>query len=102
MDDVTREYLAAIPDTSISGVRVLRELTKIIEPRAKPGMIVSDNGTELTCNVILTFAFEQNLNWHYTASGKLMQNGFSESLNGRMRDALFNETMFKLFPTLAL
>ena len=27
VDDVTREYLAAIPDTSISGRRVARELT---------------------------------------------------------------------------
>lgn len=27
VDDVTREYLAAIPDTSISGRRVARKLT---------------------------------------------------------------------------
>ena len=44
VDDVTRECLAAIPDTSISGVRVARELTTLIEQRGKPGMIVSDNG----------------------------------------------------------
>lgn len=95
VDDVTRECLAAIPDTSISGVRVARELAKIIERRGKPEMIVSDNGTELTCNAILTFASEQNLNWHYIAPGKPMQNGFCESFNGRMRDELLNETMFK-------
>jgi transposase InsO family protein len=45
VDDVTRECLAAIPDTSISGRRVARELTTLIERRGKPGMIVSDNGT---------------------------------------------------------
>ena len=43
VDDVTRKCLAAIPDTSISGRRVARELTKLIERRGKPGMIVSDN-----------------------------------------------------------
>src|SRR3954451_4976921 len=43
VDDVTRECLAAIPDTSISGKRVARELTAIINVRGKPGMIVSDN-----------------------------------------------------------
>ena len=32
------------PDTSISGRRVARELTALIERRGKPGMIVSDNG----------------------------------------------------------
>ena len=53
VDDVTRECLAAIPDTSISGKRVVRELTGLIAVRGKPGMIVSDNGTELTSNAVL-------------------------------------------------
>jgi putative transposase len=44
VDDVTRECLAAIPDTSISGRRVARELTALVERRGKPGMIVSDKG----------------------------------------------------------
>lgn len=47
-DDVTRECMAAIPDTSISGRRVARELTAPIERHGRPGMIVSDNGTDLT------------------------------------------------------
>jgi putative transposase len=46
VDDVTRECLAAVPDTSISGKRVARELTMIVGVRGKPQMIVSDNGTE--------------------------------------------------------
>src|SRR3546814_16498875 len=50
VDDVTRECLAAVPDTSISGRRVVRELTELIAQRGKPGMIVSDNGTALTSN----------------------------------------------------
>jgi hypothetical protein len=48
---VTRECLAAIPDTSISGRRVARELTALIKRRGKPRMMVSDNGTEFTSNV---------------------------------------------------
>lgn len=95
VDDVTRECLAAIPDTSISGRRVVRELTALIERRGKPGMIVSDNGTELTSNAILTFATGRKIKWHYIAPGKPMQNGFVESFNGRMRDELLNETMFR-------
>ena len=50
---VTHECLGSIPDTSISGHRVARELTAIIERRGKPGMIVSDNGTELTSHARL-------------------------------------------------
>ncbi len=55
VDDVTRECLAAIPDTSISGKRVARELTALMNARGKPGMIVSDNGTEFTSNAILAW-----------------------------------------------
>ena len=85
VDDVTRECLAAIPDTSISGRRVARELTTLIERRGKPGMIVSDNGTELTSNAILDGCAAHHVAWHYIAPGKPMQNGFVESFNGRMR-----------------
>ena len=56
IDDVTKESLAAVVDTSISGRRVARELTVLIERRGKPGVIVSDNGTEFTSNAILEWA----------------------------------------------
>lgn len=42
VDDVTRECLAAIPDTSISGRRVARELTALIERRGKPGQRIDE------------------------------------------------------------
>jgi putative transposase len=94
VDDVTRECLAAIPDTSISGKRVARELTTLISVRGKPGMIVSDNGTEFTSNAILGWAKDHGINWHYIAPGRPMQNGYIESFNGRMRDELLNESLF--------
>jgi putative transposase len=94
VDDVTRECLAAIPDTSISGVRVARELTRLIAKRGKPGMIVSDNGTELTSNAILAWSQDHRIDWHYIAPGKPMQNAYVESFNGRMRDELLNESLF--------
>ena len=93
VDDVTRECLAAIPDTSISGRRVARELTVLIERRGKPGMIVSDNGTEFTSNAMFAWAQDNRVVWHFIAPGKPMQNGFCESFNGRMRE-LLNESLF--------
>jgi transposase InsO family protein len=89
VDDVTRECLGAIPDTSISGRRVARELSDIIAWRGKPGLIVSDNGTEFTANAILAWCKDHEIEWHYIAPGKPMQNGYVESFNGRMRDELF-------------
>ena len=94
VDDATRECLAAVPDTSISGKRVVRELTELIATRGKPGTIVSDNGTELTSNAVLEWCGKAKVEWHYTAPGKPTQNAFVESFNGRMRDELLNETLF--------
>ena len=76
VDDVTRECLAAIPDTSISSRRVARELTALMERRGKPGMVVSDNGPEFTSNAMLAWAQDNQVVWHFIAPGKPMQNGF--------------------------
>ena len=46
VDDFTREILALIADTSLSGARVVRELQALCEQRGYPKTIVSDNGTE--------------------------------------------------------
>ncbi len=48
VDDFSRECLACVVDTSIGGVRVVRELERLALERGLPGVIVSDNGCELT------------------------------------------------------
>jgi len=94
VDDVTHECLASIPDTSISGHRVARELTALIERRDRLGMIVSNNGTELTSQAIFAWAKDQRIEWHYIMPETPMQNGYVESFNGKMRDEPLNETLF--------
>jgi putative transposase len=61
VDDVTCKCLAAVPDTSISGRRVVRELTRLIAQRGKPVMSVSDNVTELTSNAVLAWCGEMGV-----------------------------------------
>ena len=94
VDDCTRECLALVADTSLSGTRVARELDRLMRERGKPKMVVSDNGSELTSNAILTWADQSRVAWHYIAPGKPMQNAFIESFNGRLRDELLNEMLF--------
>ena len=94
VDDFTRECLALVADTSLSGVRVARELDAIIAARGKPCMVVSDNGTELTSTAILRWSQEQRIEWHYIAPGKPTQNAYIESFNGKLRDECLNETLF--------
>jgi len=95
VDDFTRECLALVPDTSLPGLRVARELNTLIASRGRPLMCVSDNGTELTSIAILRWSQEAHVEWHYIAPGKPQQNAFIESFNGRLRDELLNETLFK-------
>ena len=78
VDDCTRECLALVPDTSISGIRVARELDRLMVAYGKPKTIVSDNGTELTSNAILRWTDDHKVEWHYIAPGKPVQNAFAE------------------------
>jgi putative transposase len=95
VDDCTRECLGLVADTSLSGLRVARELDNIVRERGRPATIVSDNGTELTSNALLNWADQTGVDWYYIAPGKPQQNGFIESFNGRLRDELLNETLFR-------
>ncbi len=94
VDDFTRENLALVADTSLSGLRVTRELDQIIAERGMPGIIVSDNGTEFTSMAILRWVQGTGIDWHYIAPGKPTQNAFIESFNGKLRDECLNETLF--------
>jgi len=95
VDDFTRECLCLVADTSLSGTRVVRELGRLIARRGAPLTIVSDNGTEFTSMAILGWSQEARIEWHYIAPGKPTQNAFIESFNGRLRDELLNETLFR-------
>ena len=94
IDNVTKECLAAIADTSLTGKRVVREMKAIIERRGRPGVIVSDNGTEFTSTAVLLFTRQMKLDWRYIAPGKPTQNAMAESFQGRMRDECLNEHLF--------
>ena len=56
IDDFSRECLALVADTSLSGKRVARELDTIGARRGLPLTVVSDNGTELTGTAILRWS----------------------------------------------
>ncbi len=94
VDDFSRECLALVVDNSLSGIRVARELDRVVETRGKPCMVVSDNGTELTSRAMLGWQEDRGVQWHYIAPGKPTQNGFIESFNGRLRDECLNEHLF--------
>ena len=91
VDDFTRECLAAVADTSISGTRVARAAGSAARRARCPD---DDHqrqrpGAHLACDPGL--ANRAGLDWHYIAPGKPQQNAFVESFIGRLRDQLLNE-----------
>jgi putative transposase len=93
VDDFSRECLATVVDTSLGGIRVVRELDRLVQEHGAPRSIVSDNGSELTSVAVLRWAAER-VDWHYIQPGKPIQNAFIESFNSRLRDECLNEHAF--------
>lgn len=90
VDDFARECLCLIADTSLSGLRVVRELDALVAERGPPTLCVSDNDTELTGMAVLEWCQE-----YYIASGKPQQNALVQSFDGHPRDELLNKTLFR-------
>lgn len=94
IDTFSRESLKMVVDTSLSGIRVTRELNDLVKSRGKPELIISDNGTEFTSVAVLKWSEDMSIKWHYIDPGKPMQNGTVESFNGRVRDEFLNQHWF--------
>jgi len=98
LDQCSRECLTIAADTSLPGLRVVRELDALVQKRGKPKVIISDNGPELTSKAVLIWAAHNGIDWHYIQPGKPQQNGYTESLNDKIRDECLNEHWFCNLP----
>jgi putative transposase len=94
IDNFTRECLAIEVDSCLPSVRVTRVLERIIAERGAPESIRSDNGPEFTCRQYLTWCEQHQIRSDHIEPGRPMQNGFSESFNGRLRDECLNANWF--------
>ncbi len=94
VDDFTRECLALHIDHSLGSADVIREFDRIAFERGLPETIRFDNGAEFTSHAMLRWGAERDMKLHFIAPGKPTQNGSIESLNGKIRDELFNMHRF--------
>lgn len=95
LDVFTREALAIEVDTSLPSSRVVRVLECIIaERQAVPTELVLDNGPKLTSRVLDQCADERRVQLRFIAPGKPIQNAFTESFNGWLRDECLNQHWF--------
>ncbi len=94
VDDFTRECVAAVVDTSISGARVARELDEVIVMRGAPASITVDNGPEFAGRVLDEWAYRRGIRLRFIRPGKPVENAYAESFNGKFRDECLNEHWF--------
>lgn len=95
IDDFNREVLSITIDTSISGKRVVSELKKLLAWRGKPMIIRVDNGPEFTCEKLIKWAAENNIEIQYTQPGKPMQNVYIERFNRSYRKGVLDKYQFE-------
>jgi len=94
VDNCSRECPALAVDTSINGVRVVRELERVAEERGYPDVITVDNGREFAGKALALWAHEHNVWLNFIEPGKPTQNAYIESFNGRYRDEFLNTNCF--------
>lgn len=94
IDDYSRQCLASVVDTSISGLRVARELDRLIAWHGRPLNIVCDNGTEFTSMAIFGWSKRTGVGLQFIRPGKPNENALVESFNGRQRHEWLNESLF--------
>jgi putative transposase len=96
IEDVwSREALACVVDTSISGLRVRRELQRLAAERSWPEELRVDNGSEMIGRAVTSWCEENHVLLRPIQPGKPSQNGHIESFNGRLRDECLNANWFR-------
>ncbi|HXM34765.1 MAG TPA: IS3 family transposase [Pyrinomonadaceae bacterium] len=94
VDQYTRECLCAHADRSQTGEKVSEQLERVIALRGAPESITSDNGSEFAGQAMDYWAHQTGVKLDFIRPGKPVENGYSESFNGRLRDECLNVEVF--------
>lgn len=95
IDDHNREALCIAVGTSISSVRVIRELDRLIEWRGKPERIRVDNGPEFIAQALELWCEQQGIELAFIQKGRPMQNGLIERFNRTYREEVLDANLFE-------
>jgi putative transposase len=95
IDDYNREALNITLDTSLTSLRVIRELEKLIDWRGQPQKIRVDNGPEFIANAMEEWALNRNIELKFIQKGKPHQNGYVERFNRSYREEVLDNYAFE-------
>lgn len=94
VDAFTREALAIEVDQGIKGEQVVAAVAQVALVRGAPRTIKVDNGPEFVSRALDRWAYENGVTLDFSRPGKLTDNAFVESFNGRLRDECLNAHWF--------
>lgn len=95
IDEGKREGLRIEVGRSISGLRVTRIMSELVEFYGKPQAVRLDNGPELTAESFTEWVKEQGIELRFIQPGKPNQNAFIERFNKNFREEVLNANLFK-------
>jgi putative transposase len=94
MDEYTRECLAMDVARGLTSEDVLYRLGQLFIQSGIPAYIRSDNGSEFTAKAVRDWLTRLGVQTLFIEPGSPWENGYIESLIGKMRDELLNREIF--------
>ena len=90
VDEYSRECLAIVVARRLTSIEVLACLAELFVRRAVPAHIRSDKGPEFAANAVRHWLERVGVQTLFIEPGSPWENGYVESLNGKLRDECLN------------
>jgi transposase InsO family protein len=94
LDEYTRECLALRAARNLTSEDVLEVLDELFVRRGVPEHIRSDNGSEFVAEAVRTWLATLEVKPLYIEPASPWENGYVESMQGKLRDELLNREVF--------
>lgn len=94
IDDYNREILRIEPYFSITSLRVISIIDRLVTENRKPLAIRVDNGPEFIAEVLKQWCDDKEIDLQFIQPGRPMQNGFVERFNRSYRQDVLDANLF--------
>ena len=94
VEESSRECLAIVIARWLRSLDVLETLAELFVTHGVPAHIRSDNGPEFTAELIRLWLAALQVQTLFIEPGSPWENGYVESFNGKLRDALLDREVF--------
>ena len=94
VDEFSRQCLAIKVGRRLNSMDVIETLADAMLVHGIPAHVRSDNGAEMTANIVRDWLGRLGAKTLFIAPGSPWENGYCESFNGKLRDELLNGELF--------